>query len=83
MNDIYGFFREGDLANYADDNTLSYVGETINKVQTVLSNEANRAIHLFDIYLMEANPEMFQVMLLSKSKHSRSFDFDITVGDKV
>ena len=83
MNDIYGFFREADLANYADDNTLSYVGETINKIQTVLSNETNHAIHWFHIYQMEANPEKFQVMLLSKPKHSHSFDFGITVGDKV
>ena len=32
---------------------------------------------------MEANPDKFQVTLLSKPKHSRSYDFCITVGDNV
>ena len=25
MNDIYGFIKEADLANYADDNAMSYM----------------------------------------------------------
>ena len=32
---------------------------------------------------MEANPDKFQVTLLSKPKHGPSYDFGITVGDNV
>ena len=34
MTDIYGFIKEAELAHYADDNTLSYVVENINKISS-------------------------------------------------
>ena len=68
LNDIYGFITEGSLFNYADDNTLSVSGDSLEHVMTVLARQSANSIAWFDNNLMEANPSKFQAMFLHRSK---------------
>ena len=36
LNDIYGFITEGQLYNYADDNTICFIGNSLDQVKNVL-----------------------------------------------
>ena len=38
LNDIYGFIKKADLFNYADDNTLAYISNNVQKIEQVLIN---------------------------------------------
>jgi hypothetical protein len=77
INDIYGFFVLAKLFNYADDNTLSCIANTIAEVKEILTQESKVAIDWFKMNMMEANPNKFQVMLLSKSQNVSDFSLDI------
>jgi hypothetical protein len=77
INDIYGFILHAKLFNYADDNTLSCIANTIVEVKEILTKESKVAIQWFKSNMMEANPGKFQVMLLSKSKNETDFSLEI------
>jgi hypothetical protein len=77
LNDIFGFFTTAKLTNYADDNTLSVMGSSINVVRDVLTAEARVAITWFKDNLMEANPSKFQAMLISPKRGEAVTDFDL------
>ncbi len=64
MNDIFYFIKTCDLINYADDNTLSKIENSIALLVTALQKDAENAVHWFSINLMQANPEKFQCMLM-------------------
>ena len=65
INDIFLSFKESELFNYADDNTILAIND-IRTIKNVLTNEATLALHWFKINLMEANAEKFQFTLLDK-----------------
>ena len=54
-----------DLCNFADDNNLSTVGNTIDEAKFILITEAEAAINLIEPNQMIANPEKFHWMFLS------------------
>ncbi len=60
MNDIFYFIDICDLANYADDNTLSIIASTIEVVLAALKQDTVDAISGFIINLMQANSFKFQ-----------------------
>ena len=78
MNDIYGFIKKANLFNYADDNTLGYVGKSTHEITDVLTEESEIAIDWFYFNMMEANPDKFQAMLLSKPSQNK--DFSLRIG---
>ena len=65
VNDLlYGIKK--DFYNYADDNTLSVVGSNVSEALGYLSDDANFCLNWFRCNLMKANPEKFQLILLSR-----------------
>ncbi len=64
MNDIFYFIELCDLVNYADDNTLSIIGSTIEVVLGSLKQNTENAIKWFIINVMQVNPSKLQCMFL-------------------
>ena len=69
LNDIFLFFDDDvSIYNYADDNTLSYHHPNPTKVKNVLESAVNTSLQWFEDNFMEANPDKFQCMVLSRDK---------------
>ena len=66
MNDMFFFMEVCDLYNYADDNSVSHSSHDIELVVSNLKKDSQNAIQWFEENGMQANPEKFQYMLLSK-----------------
>ncbi len=66
MNDIFYFMEVCDLLNYADNNTLSIIGNTVNLVISALKKDAENAMLWFINNFMQANPTKFQFMIMQK-----------------
>ena len=85
INDMYMFMDECTLYNYADDNSLSCTAPTIDAVISNLQLDGNRAIEWFNENGMQANPEKFQFMMISRDENcSRSLilnDSTVIVSD--
>ena len=64
MNDIFYFMESCDLINYADDNTLSAVSNTIDSVICSLRQDTESAINWFVENFMQVNPAKFQFMFI-------------------
>ena len=64
------FIENSDLYNYADDNFLAHIGQTASEVISSLSNDGNVAIKWFESNGMQANPDKFQFLAISKSDDS-------------
>ena len=73
MNDFIQHIKSTNTHNYADDNTLSAVAETIKKVINLLEKGASEATHWLDINYMIANVTKFHAIIATKDKQ-------ITVG---
>ena len=73
MNDIFHFMEICDLVNYADDNTLSIIRNTIQLVLSALKKDAENAMTWFKDNFMQANPEKFQFMLMKKYTCKETF----------
>ena len=83
INDIFRSFKESELFNYADDNTILAISKDTETVKNILTNEATLALHWFKINLMEANAEKFQFILLGKnvSPETEYLEFsDVKIG---
>ncbi len=59
MNDIFYFMEICDLLNYADDNTLSVIRNTLNLLISALKTDAENAMLWFTQNFMQANPTKF------------------------
>ncbi len=59
MNDIFYFMEVCDLLNYADDNTLSIIRNTVNLVISALKKDAENAMLWFTEHFTLANPTKF------------------------
>ena len=77
LNDNYGFIKKADLFNNADDNTLAYILNNVQEIKQVLTAESNVPLNWFYINIMEANPDKFQVMLLSKKEMEALFSITL------
>ncbi len=64
INDLFLFIKKCELYNYADDNTLSVSGSTMDFVIEALKTDTENAVNWFTINFMQANPEKFQVMYM-------------------
>jgi len=71
LNDIFLFFDNGcSVYNYADDNTLSYHHTDPTEVKNVLESAVDTSLQWFRTNFMEANPDKFQCMVLSRDRHT-------------
>ena len=71
INDIY-FSLQEDLHNFADDNTVSAIADSLQALLEVLTEKANTAIDWFQLNDMIVNPGKFKVILLQKNKRNTS-----------
>ncbi len=55
-----------DLLNYADDNTLCIIRNTVNLVISALKKDAENAMLWFTEIVMQANLTKFQFMIMQK-----------------
>ena len=67
INDLFLWIDEADLYNFADDNTLSALANSIPELIKILENESEEAIRWFDNNDMSANTKKFQGMILNKN----------------
>jgi len=66
MNDFFNVTLKSQIYNYADDNTLCLIGDNINELRINLERDATKAVKWFKENQMQANPEKFQTMLVSR-----------------
>ena len=59
---------QADLYNFADENNLSTVGNTIDEAKAILITETEAAINWIESNQMIANPEKFHLMFLSANE---------------
>ena len=71
INDLF-YLLENDLHNFADDNTVSAVSETIPELINSLTLKSNLAINCFQTNSMIVNPDKFKAIILTKTKQDTS-----------
>ena len=57
---------ESDLHNFADGNTVTAIGQTIQELKCELEGKAEKAIEWIENNNMIANPEKFKAIVLAK-----------------
>ena len=67
LNDMFYFMERCILYNYADDNSMSHAAKTLHEVKSSLQHDGEIAIKWFSDNGMQANPEKFQFMVISRS----------------
>ena len=72
INDIFHVIKQGNLYNYEDDNTLSFIHMSLNIFKEILQGESILLIQWFTQNLMKANPDKFQAICIGQ-KHMMSF----------
>jgi len=78
INDLFLWIDEADLYNFADDNTLSALANSIPELIKILEKESEKAIKWFDDNDMSANAKKFQGMILNKNgRYNELHDFKI------
>lgn len=75
MNDFFDISLKSQIYNYADDNTLCLIGNNITQLRSNLETDATKAVRWFSNNHMQANPEKFQVMLISR----KCTDFSLNI----
>ena len=59
INDLFLWIDEADLYNFADDNTLSALANSIPELIKILEKESEKAVKWFDDNDMSANAKKF------------------------
>ena len=78
INDIFLLLTQN-LHNFADDNTITETGETVQELINLLQVKTEEAINWLDLNNMIANPDNFKAIILSKEKLNTN---DITFNFK-
>jgi retron-type reverse transcriptase len=81
VNDIFHFTNQAALFNYADDNTLTFCHKDIQTIKEVLENESHEMIKWFRDNRLQANPQKFQGIIVSKCKDEENIVFNIGDAD--
>ena len=67
LNDLFLWLKNSDLHNFADDNTIAVICNNLTSLCQTLEKESESAIDWFENNSMIANPDQFQVLILSKN----------------
>ena len=73
MNDLFYFVKQGNLFNYAEDNSVSVNHEGLNVVSRLRQAEDEVTVQWFSENAMQANPAKFQGILLKGNKDGSDF----------
>ena len=82
LNDLH-YVLQSDLHNFADDNTISAISDTVSGLVNSLTDKANKAVDWFHVNKMIVNPEKFKAILLTKSKENTAGDPIILRGHEI
>ena len=77
MNDLFYFVKNGNLFNYADDNSVSVNNKELDIVRRLLQSEAEVTVRWFCNNAMEANPSKFQGILFKGNKQANNFKVSV------
>ena len=69
VNDLF-YVLQSDLHNFAGDNTISSISDTISGLANSLNNKANKVVDWFHVNEMMVNPEKFKAILITESKEN-------------
>ena len=58
-----------DVYNYAGDNTVCCVGDTVKEVTEQLEHVSSVMIKWFELNMMKANPDKFQFIVFDRNKN--------------
>ena len=91
INDLTYFFKNSDLFNYADDNTISAWGNCIEDLINILESESEIAIKWFSENKMIVNPDKFQAIIVNRhgrfdpvNEHQLKFnEYEVTSKNSV
>ena len=81
LNDLFYFVKEGNVYNYADDNSISVSHKELSNLSRQLRTEAEVTVEWFFDNAMEANPTKFQGLLLKGNKQTSEFSVSIRGQD--
>ena len=68
INDIFVMLSTDDVHNFADDNTITALSETMQDLINTLQNKTERAIKWMENNNMIANPDKFKAIILTKDR---------------
>ena len=77
LNDLINFVKEGNLYNYAEDNSISVSHKELTTLSRQLQTEAEVTVQWFFDNAMEANPIKFQGLLLKGNQQASEFSVSI------
>ena len=60
--------NDSNLLSFADDNTLSAIGETIQGLVDIMQNKAESAVSWMEENDMIANPDKFKAIIITKDR---------------
>ena len=80
INDLF-YILQSDLYNFADDNTIATIADTLSELISSLTFKSGLAIDWFEHNSMIVNPDKFKAIILSKSKHDTS-GISLTLGNQ-
>ena len=89
INDISVMLSTDDIHNFADDNTITALSETIQDLINTLQNKTARSIKWMENNNMISNPDKFKAIILTKDRKDNSnlqlnfCDKKIKTSDKV
>ena len=81
MNDLFYFVKQGNLFNYADDNSVYVNHMEVHVVSRLLQTEAEVTVKWFSENAMQANPAKFQGILSKGNKHASDVKVSIRGQD--
>ena len=77
LNDIFKFVKHCDLANYADDNTITYSNPDESTWRKTLEVEAEALVDWFHNNGMQANPDKFQAIAFGSKQVTQEPCFEV------
>ena len=81
INDIFVMLSTDDIHNFADDNTITALSETVQDLINALQNKTERAIKWMENNNMIANPDKFKAIILTKDRKDNS-NLELNFCDK-
>ena len=82
INDLYLWITKTDLLNFADDNTISAAGKTIEDLILTLETDSQKAIEWFKLNEMIVNPDKFQAIIVKKNTNIKD-SYPLKINDQI
>ena len=82
FNDIFYITDKSELYNFADDNNLSAIGDTVEEAKNTLKQQTTNALKWFDENHLIANPEKFHLMFLLPDKTDQAMNEQLLIDNR-